>query len=137
MWRGRWAHAAKICAYAVGGGNLILLVLGGPTMLTLSLAVALTPVTLAMTLQLTAFLACGVLSLAVSGRRDRAELLACAIGAAQPPRAGEKYREAMIAEIRAAKPREARMIGTNLMTTAPRTILAAWVQLLKPVPARR
>ena len=41
MWRGRWLKVAKICGYAVGLGNLILLVLGGPTILTLGVAVVL------------------------------------------------------------------------------------------------
>ncbi|PZS27976.1 MAG: hypothetical protein DLM61_15640, partial [Pseudonocardiales bacterium] len=58
MWRGRWMKVAKICGYAVGVGNLILLVLGGLTILTLGLAVVLAPFTLALALKLTAFLAC-------------------------------------------------------------------------------
>ncbi len=129
MWRGRRAEVAKICAHAVGVGNLVLLVLGEPTTLTLSLAVALAPFTLASALKLTAFVACSMVGLALGDGRERAELLVCAIGGVQPPSEGEKYREAMLAEIRAARPHQVRAIGTNLMKTAPRTILGAWVHL--------
>ena len=136
MWGGRWVHAAMICAYVVGGANLILLILGGPPVLTLSLAVMLTPVTLAMALRLTAFLACGVLSVALGDCRDRVELLACVIGAVQPPSAGEQYREAMIAVIRDPTLPDPRRLGINLVATAPRTILGQWVRLLRPALAR-
>lgn len=141
MWRGRRGQVAKIYAYAVGAGNLMLLVFGAPTTVTLGLAVALAPFTLAMALRLTAFLACGVLSLALGDRQDQAELLACAIGAVQPRSAGEEYREAMIAVIRAAKPDDVRKIGTDLLAAAPRTVLEAWGRRLlrstRERPARR
>ncbi len=68
--------------------------------MSLGMTIVLAPFTLAMALRVTAFLACGVLSLALSDCRDRAELVACAIGAVQPPGEGEQNREAMIAEIR-------------------------------------
>lgn len=130
MWPGRRTEVAtKICAYAVGVGNLMMLVLGEPTTLTLSLAVALTPFTLAMALKLTAFLACNFVSFALGDRRDRAELLVCAIGAVQPSSAGEDYREAMLAEIRFAPSDQVRAIATNLLITALKTILAAWVRI--------
>ncbi|MGH3784924.1 MAG: hypothetical protein ACRDRO_31015 [Pseudonocardiaceae bacterium] len=125
---------AKICGYAVGVANLILLVLGGATLLSLGLAVVLAPFTLALALRLTAFLACNLVSLALGDCRERAELLVCAVGALQPPRAGEKYREAMLAEVSAAPFRQVRAIRTNLATTAPRTILASWVN--PPIPLR-
>jgi hypothetical protein len=136
MWRGRRAEAAKICAHAVGVGNLILLVLGEPTTLTLSLAVALTPFTLATALKLTTFVTCNMVSLALGDGRERAELLVCAIGGVQPPSEGEKYREAMLAEIRAAPSHQLRAIGANLMKTAPKTILGAWVRLPRPLRER-
>ncbi|MBV9160380.1 MAG: hypothetical protein JO281_02225 [Pseudonocardiales bacterium] len=133
MRRDQRAKVAKSCGHILGVSNLILLVFVEPTALTLSLAVALTPFTLAMALRLTAFLACGVLSLALGDRRDRSELLACAIGAVQPSGAGEKYREAMLAEIRAAPSDRVRAIAANLMTAAPRTILATWVRIPRPL----
>jgi hypothetical protein len=131
MWHGRRAKAAKSCAHAVGVGNVIMLVLAKPGALILSLAVVLAPFTLAMALRLTAALALGVLSLALIARRDRAELLVCAIGAMQPPSAGEEYRETMIADIRDDELTDEilRKIPANLLKTAPRTILAAWVRI--------
>jgi len=129
MWRGRWVQVAKICGYAVGVGNVILLVLGGPTIWILGLAVVLAPFTLALALKLTAFLACNLVSLALGDCRERTELLVCAVGGLQPPCAGEKYREAMLAEVSAAPSHQVRAIRTNLVTTAPRTILAAWGHL--------
>jgi hypothetical protein len=132
MWCGQWVKVAKICGYAVGVGNLILLVLGGPTIVTLGLAVVLAPFTLALALTLTAFLACNVVSLALGDCRERTELLVCAVGGLQPPHAGEKYREAMLAEVNAAPSHLVRAIRTNLAKTAPRTILAAWVRFPRP-----
>jgi hypothetical protein len=133
MWRGRWLKVAKICGYAVGVGNLILLVLGGPSILPLGLVVVLAPFTLALALKLTAFLACNLVSLALGDCRERTELLVCAVGGLQPPRAGETYREAMLAEVSDAPPHQVRAIRNNLVTTAPRTILAAWAQLPRPL----
>jgi len=43
MRRGRWAKVAQICGYALGVGNLILLVFGWPTILALGFAVVLAP----------------------------------------------------------------------------------------------
>ncbi len=129
MRRDRWTKVAKVCSYALGVGNPVLLLLGEPTTLTLGLAVVLAPFTLALVLQLTAFLACNAVSLALGDRRERAELLVCAVSGLQPPSAGEKYREAMLAEISAAQPHQVRAIRINLMHTAARTILAAWVQV--------
>jgi hypothetical protein len=131
--RDRRAKVAKSCGHILGVGNLIVLVFVESAAPTLILVVALTPFTLAMVLRLIAFLACGVLSLALSNSRDRAELLACAIGAVQPPSAGEKYREAMLAEIRAAPFDRVQAIAANLMTAAPRTILAAWIRIPRPL----
>jgi hypothetical protein len=131
MWRGQRMKVAKICGYALGVANLIPLVLGGPTVWILGLAVVLAPLTLALVLSLTAFLACGVVSLALGDSRERIELLVYAIGRLQPPSAGEKYREAMLAEVSAAPPHLVGAIRTNLAKTAPRTILAAWVHLLR------
>jgi hypothetical protein len=136
MWRGRRAEVAKICAHAVGVGNLIMLIFGEPTTLTLSLAVVLAPFMLASALKLTAFVACSMVSLALGDGRERAELLVCAIGGVQPPSEGEKYQEAMLAEIRAAPSHQVRAIGANLMKTAPRTLLRAWVHLLRPMRER-
>lgn len=133
IWHSRRAKAAEICAHAVGVGVLIMLAIADPTALTLSLAVALAPFTLATALRLTTFLACGVLSLALGDRRDRAELVVCAIGAVQPSDEGEQYREAMIAIIRIAPLDQARAIAINLTTTAPRTILGAWGRVLRPL----
>jgi|AntDryMetagUQ889_1029465.scaffolds.fasta_scaffold04951_4 hypothetical protein len=131
MRRGRRARtrAAKICGHALGVGNLVLLVFGEPTTLALGLVVVLAPFTLASALKLTAFLACSSVSFALGDRRERAELLVCAIGGLQPPSEGEKYREAMLAEIRAAPSHLVRAIGANLIQTAPRTILASWAYL--------
>lgn len=131
MTRSRRAQIAHSCGHIVGVGNLILLVAGGPTTVTLGVVVVLAPFTLATVLRLTAFLACSLVSLALGDRLERTEVLVCAIGAAQPPSAGEQYREAMLAEIRVAEPDQVRAIRTNLMATAPRTILAAWGRLPK------
>jgi hypothetical protein len=136
MWRDRWAEVARICAYAVGVGNLVLCVLGEPTTLTLGVTVVLAPFTLAVALKLTAFLACSAVSLALGDRRERIELLICAIGGLQPPRAGKEYQEAMIAEICAAPSHQVQTIGTNLLTTAPRTILQAWARIFRPLRKR-
>lgn len=135
MWRGRRVKAAQSCAYAVGVGNLIMLVLAKPTALTLSLAVVLALFTFAMALRLTASLALGVLSLVLSDRRGRAELLVCAIGALQPPSAGEEYRETMIADIRDDEMTDEilRTIPANLLKNAPRTIVAAWIRIPRPL----
>lgn len=126
-WR---ARAAKICVHAVGVGNFMLLAFGDPSTLALGLVVVLAPFTLASALQLTTFLACGSVSVALGDRRERVELLVCAIGGLQPPGAGEEYREAMLAEIRAGPSHLVRAIGINLSQTAPRTILAAWIHFL-------
>lgn len=138
MWRGRRVEVAKVCAHAVGVGNFILLVFSEPATLSLSLAVVLAPFTLASALMLTTFLACCMVSLALGDYQERVELLVCAIGGVQPPSAGEKYREAILAEIRAAPAHQMRAIGINLMKTAPRIILGAWVHLPRPLrkPAR-
>jgi len=136
MWCDRRAGVAKACAHTVGVGNLILLILGEPTTLTLSLAVVLAPFTLAMALKLTTFVACSMVSLALGDRQERAELLVCAIGGVQPPSEGEKYREAMLAEIRAAPSHQVRTIGANLMKTAPRTVWGAWVRTPRPLRER-
>lgn len=129
----RRAKAAEICAHALGVGVLIMLVLAEPTAVTLSLAVALAPFTLATVLRLTVFLACGVLSLVLGDCRDRAELVACAIGAVQPPGEGEQYRETMIAEIR-YEPADEKIpaITVDLLINAPRTIWGAWRRVLRP-----
>lgn len=127
MWQGRRATAAKICGHALGAGNVILLVLGQSTTLTLTVAVVLVPFTLALALHLAAFLACSCISLALGDRRERTELLVCAIAGLQPPIEGEKYQEAILAEIRAAPSYQVLAIRTDLMKNAPRTILAAWV----------
>lgn len=114
-------------------GTLVLLVVGGPTVVALGVAVLFAPFTLVMALRLTAFLACGVVSLSLGDHRERAEVLVCAISSAQPPSAGERYREAMLAEVRAAAPDQVEAIRTNLVATAPRIILAAWVRLPRAV----
>lgn len=136
MWRGRRAGVAKICAYAVGVGNLILSVVAEHTTLTLILVVTLAPFTLATALKLTTFLACNTVSFALGDRRERVELLVCAIGGVQPPSAGEKYREAILAEIRAAPSHQVPAFGADLMKTAPRTILAAWLPSHPPEAGR-
>ncbi|HZA17174.1 MAG TPA: hypothetical protein VE645_09850 [Pseudonocardiaceae bacterium] len=128
MRRGWRAEAAKTGGYALGVGNLALLVAAEPTTVTLSLAVVLAPFTLALALKLTAFLACSLVSLALGDPRERAELLVCAVGALQPPSAGERYREAMLAEISAAPSNQVGAIRVDLMKTAARTILAAWAR---------
>ncbi len=133
MWCGRWVNVVKICGYAVGIGNLVLLVFGGATIWTQGLAVVLAPFTLALALKVTAFLACNLISLALGDCRERAELLVCAVAGLQPPRAGEKYREAMLAEVSAAPSHQVRAIRTNLVATAPRTILVAWAPLPRPL----
>jgi hypothetical protein len=51
---GRWAKVTKFCLYALGLGNLVLLVLGEPTILPLVLAVVLAPLSLALALKLMA-----------------------------------------------------------------------------------
>lgn len=136
MRRGRRTQIATSCGHLVGVANLLLLILSEPTTLTLGVAVALAPFTLATALKLTAFLACSVVSLALGDRRERGEVLICAISAVQPPHAGEQYREAMLGEIRAAELDQVRAIRTNLMATAPRTILAAWGRLPRPLVVR-
>ncbi|MGH3718453.1 MAG: hypothetical protein ACRDRI_06325 [Pseudonocardiaceae bacterium] len=133
----RRRRVAKICAYAVGAGNLMLLVFGAPTMVTLGLAVVLAPFTLAMALQLTASLACGVLSLVLGNPQDQAELLVGAIGAVQPRNAGAEYQEAMIDVIRHAKPDDVRKIRNDLLAAAPRTVLEAWGRRLLRSPRER
>lgn len=137
---GRWATAVKTCCYALGVGNIILWVLGGSTVLTLGLAIVLAPFTLAVALKLTAFLACSFVSLALGDCRERAEVLVCVVGGLQPPGAGEKYKEAMLAEISAAPCHQVEAIRTNLAKTAPTTILSAWSYLPRPFrngPVRR
>jgi hypothetical protein len=128
MWRSWRAELVKACCYTLGVGNLALLVFAAPTTVTLGLAVALAPFTLALSLQLTAFLACSFVSLALGNPRERAELLVCVVGGLQPPSAGDKYREAMLAEISVAPTDQVRSIRINLMHTAPRTVLVAWAQ---------
>lgn len=128
MRRGWRAQVAKTGSYALGVGNLALLILAEPTTLTLGLAVVLAPFTLALALHLTAFLACSLVSLALGDPRERAELLVCAVSGMQPPSAGERYREAMLAEISAAPADQVGAIRANLMRTAARTVLAAWAQ---------
>ena len=140
MWRSRRAEVTKKTkkfAYAMGVANLIILIFGASTALTLSVAIVLAPFLLATGLQLTASIACGALSYALSDRRDRAELLARVIATMLPWRAGEQYQEAMIAEIRAAPPHLVRPIALNLVATAPRTILEVWVLLPMPLGKRR
>jgi hypothetical protein len=125
----QWAQAAKTGGHIVGVGNLILLIFGEPTTLMLGLALVLAPLTLTSALKLTAFLACSSVSFALGDRRERAELLVCAIGAVQPPSAGEQYRETMLAEIRFAPSGQVHAIARNLLITALRTILAAWLRI--------
>lgn len=125
----QWAKTAKNGGRIIGVGNIILLIFGEPTTLTLGLAVVLAPLTLAFALKLTAFLACSFVSFALGDRRERAELLVCVIGAVQPSSAGEQYREAMLAEIRFAPSGQVQAITGNLLMTALRIILAAWVRI--------
>ena len=138
MWRGQRGRAAKrTCFHALGLGNVMLLVFGDLTTApVLGLAVVLAPFTIASALSLAALLACGVLYFALGDRRERAELLVGVIGGLQPPSEGEKYREAMLAEIRAAPFHLVRAIGTNLVQTAPRTILAAWTHFPRSLRKR-
>jgi hypothetical protein len=130
MRRDQWTRTAKSCGHVVGVVNLVLLIFGGSTPLTLGLAVMLAPLTLALGLKLTAVLACNCIGLALGNCHERAELVVCGISAVQPPSAGEMYREAMLAEIRFAPAEQVRAITNNLLITAPRTILAAWTRLL-------
>jgi hypothetical protein len=131
--RDQRAKVAKSCGHILGVSNLILLVFGGPTTVTLGVLVTLAPFTLVLALELTAFLACSFVSLALGDHRERAELLVCAIGAMQPPSAGEKYREAMLAEIRDELADEIIWaLAANLLITAPRIILVAWVRIPRP-----
>lgn len=136
MRRDRLAKVAKIAGYVLGVGDLFLLGLGEPTAVTLGLVVVLAPFTLATALKLTAFLACSMVSFALGDHRERAELLVCAIGCVQPPSQGEKYQEAMLAEIRAAPAPQLPAIRANLVTTAPRVIAGAWIRLPKTLPPR-
>ena len=138
MWRGQRGRAAKrTCFHALGLGNVMLLVFGDPTTApVLGLAVVLAPFTIASALSLAALLACGVLYFALGDRRERAELLVSVIGGLQPPSKGEKYQEAMLAEIGAAPAHLVRAIGVNLVQTAPRTILAAWVHFPRSLRKR-
>ena len=133
MWRGQRGRAAKrICFHALGVGNVMLLVFGDPTTApVLGLTVVLAPFTIASALTLAALLACGALYFTLGERRERAELLVGVIGGLQPPSKGEKYREAMLAEIRAVPAHLVQAIGINLVQTAPRTILAAWVHFMR------
>ncbi|MGH3688298.1 MAG: hypothetical protein ACRDRU_24950 [Pseudonocardiaceae bacterium] len=128
MTRGWRVRVTKSC-YVLGVVNLILLLLGKLPMLTIGLAPVLVPCTLFMALKLTTFLACNMISFALGHRDERAELLVGAISALQPPSAGEDYQEAMLAEIRAAPADQVRAIATNLLVTAPGTILAAWARI--------
>ncbi|MGH3995996.1 MAG: hypothetical protein ACRDTJ_00855, partial [Pseudonocardiaceae bacterium] len=132
--RGRWVDVVKICCYTLGVGNLIFLVFAEPTTLTLSLSVMLAPFTLAMALKLMAFLARSTVGFALGDRRERVEMLISAIGGLQPPGAGEKYRDIMIAEIHDVPYGALRVIKTDLVKTAPRTVLNAWVNNLRRVP---
>lgn len=130
---GKWAKVTKVCGYALGVGNLMLLIVGEPTTLTLILVVILAPFTIIMALNLTTFLSCNIVCVALGDRRERAELLVCAIAGVQPPNAGEEYQETMLAVISAAQSHKVRAIRANLMRTAPGTILAAWVGLSRPL----
>jgi hypothetical protein len=134
--RDRRVRIARISGYALGVSNIILLILGGPTIVTLGLAVVLAPFTLAVALTLTTLLACSVVSFALGDARERAELLVSAIGRLQPPSEGEKYQEAMLAEVSAAPSHLVVALRTNLVVTAPRNIVAAWVHLLS-LPRKR
>ncbi len=127
------SYRAKICICAAGVGNVLLLACGASTALTLSVAVLLAPFTLAAALQLTVFVACSVLSYALSDGRDRAELLVSVISALLPRSAGDGYQESMIAEIRTARSDQVRQIALNLIATAPTTIFDAWVRLPRPL----
>jgi len=128
MRRGRWTKVAKIGSYALGAANLVLLIFLQATVLSFILTVVLAPFTLALALKVTALLACHAVSFALGDRRERAELLVCAVSGLQPPAAGEKYKEAMLAEISAAPPDLVPAIRTDLVKTAVRVVLAAWAQ---------
>lgn len=130
---GRWTKIIKVGSYALGAANLVLLILIQPTVLSFVLTVVLAPFTLALALKLTALLACHAVSFALGDRRERAELLVCAVGGLQPPAAGEKYREAMLAEISAAPPDLVPAIRTDLVKAAVRVVLAAWAQFGRQV----
>ncbi|MGH3871149.1 MAG: hypothetical protein ACRDSR_06460 [Pseudonocardiaceae bacterium] len=132
MDRDRRAQVAKTCFHAVGLGNLMLLLAAEPSTMTLGLAAVLAPFTLATALQLTAFLACNLIGLVLCGPRERAEFLVLAVRALQPPGAGERYQESMLAEIHAAPADQVQAIRTNLVVTAPRTVLTAWLHRPKP-----
>lgn len=157
MWRSHRAEVIKKSAYVLGVANLIILIFGVSNALTLSVAILLAPFLLATALQLTVFLACAVLSYALSNSWDRAELLASTISAMLPRGTDERYEETIIAEIREARaewgwwialtltatapgtrgddhnrPPDARRITLNLIATAPRAIYEAWV--LVPLP---
>lgn len=136
MVRSRRVLIAKICGYSLGVGNLALFAQGPSTTLTSILVVVLAPFTLALALKLTASLACSTVSLALGDRRERTELLICAIAGLQPSAEGEQYREAMLAENHVAASDQVLAIRANLMKNAPKTILAAWVHP-KPLSARR
>ncbi len=129
MNRERRARVIRICAHVVGVANLLLLLFADPTTVVLGLSALLAPFTLAMGLQLTAFLACGAVSFALGGHRERAELLVCVISRMQRTGMGERYQESMLAEIHAAPIQLLRAIRTNLVITAPRIILASWTHL--------
>lgn len=131
MRRGWWVEVAKACAYSLGVANIALLIVAESTTLTLVLALLLGPFTLALALKLTAVLACGFVSLAIGDPRERAELLVSVVAGAQPPSAGEQYREAMQAEISVAPTDLVATIRINLMKTATHTILAAWAQCFR------
>jgi hypothetical protein len=128
MRRGRWTKVAKIGSYTLGVANLALLIFVQPTVLSFIFAVVLAPFTLALALKLTALLSCHAVSFVLGDRRERAELLVCAVGGLQPPAAGKKYREAMLAEISAAPPDLVPAIRTDLVKTAVRVVVAAWAQ---------
>lgn len=129
MRRHQCTKAAKRCGAVVGVANLFLLIFAEPTAVMLGLTVVLAPLTLAVALKVTAFVACNGVSLALGNRLERAELLVCAIGAVQPASAGERYRETMLAEIRAAPADQVLAIANNLLQTAPGTVLAAWARM--------
>lgn len=129
MRRNQWTRTAKSCGNVMGVVNLVLLIFGEPTPLTLGLAVVLAPLTLAVGLKLTAALACNCVGLALGNCHERVELVVSGIAAVQPSSAGEMYREAMLAEIRAAETDQIRAIANNLVVTAPRTVLAAWIRI--------
>jgi hypothetical protein len=129
-WR---AKVATDCAHILGVGNFIMLAFGRPTAVSLGLAAVLAPFTIATALRSAAFFGCSFVSFAIGDRRERAELLVGAIGAVQPPGAGEQYRETMLAVIHAARPDQVRAIAIDLMVAAFRTILDAWVRIPRPL----